>query len=177
MFRHEPAGYSRRPDCQAVGLSYAGGRIVFILLLPPADQFTAFEQSLTAGKVRGIVATLGGQARLYMPRFKYDTSLSLADTLAALGMPLAFDAARADFSGATGQGDLFISDVIHKAYVAVDEKGTEAAAATSLMAPGAALVPQQPIVVRADHPFIFVIQDQQTGNILFVGRVLDPGDS
>jgi serine protease inhibitor len=103
-------------------------------------------------------------------------NLLLSDALKALGMPLAFDSAQADFSGATGQRDLFISNVIHKAYVAVDEKGTEAAAATAVIMTGAGAPanPQPPVVVRADHPFIFFIRDQQTGSILFVGRVVDP---
>ena len=145
--------------------------------MPAADQFAAFEQSLTAGRAAAILAALQpADVELYLPRFKYDASLLLADSLKALGMPLAFDAAQADFSGATGQRDLFISNVIHKAYVAVDEKGTEAAAATAVIMVGAgAPVDQpQPTIVRADHPFIFFIRDQQTGSILFVGRVLDP---
>jgi serpin B len=180
MFRHEQTAYAAGPDYQAVQLPYQGVRTSLVLLLPLAGQFAAFEQSLTADKVAGIVAALKPvEVELFMPRFKYDTSLSLADALKALGMPLAFDAVQADFSGATGQRDLFISNVIHKAYVAVDEKGTEAAAATAVIAVGAGapVNPSQPIVVKADHPFIFFIRDQQTGSILFVGRVLDPGNS
>ncbi len=177
MFRHAQTAYASGSDYQAVELPYQGGRVSLVPLLPPADQFGAFEQSLTAGKTAAILAALQpADAALYLPRFKYDTSLLLSDALKALGMPLAFDSAQADFSGATGQRDLFISNVIHKAYVAVDEKGTEAAAATAVIMAGAGAPanPQQPVVVRADHPFIFFIRDQQTGSILFIGRVLDP---
>jgi len=179
MFRRAQTSYAAGADYQAVELPYRGGRTSLVVLLPPADQFTAFEQSLTADKVAGILTALQpADVQLYLPRFKFDTSLLLADVLKALGMPLAFDSAQADFSGATGQRDLFISNVIHKAYVAVDEKGTEAAAATAVIMVGAgAPVDQpQPVVVKADHPFIFFIRDQQTGSILFVGRVLDPGN-
>ncbi len=178
MFRHASTPYASGPDYQAVALPYLGGRISLVLLLPPADQFAAFEQLLTADKAAAIVAALKPEdVQLSVPRFKYETSLSLSDALAALGMPLAFDPARADFSGATGERDLYISDVIHKAYVAVDEKGTEAAAATAVVMAGAAAQENPPIVVQADHPFIYFIQDQQTGSILFVGRVMDPGNN
>jgi serpin B len=89
-----------------------------------------------------------------------------------MGMPAAFTGG-ADFSGMTGKKDLFISDVVHKAFVSVDEEGTEAAAATAVvMAESAA--PAEPVQVTVDHPFIFLIRDTETGTVLFVGRVLDP---
>jgi serpin B len=177
MERHAQTAYAAGDGYQAVALPYQGGRVSFVVILPPAEQFAAFEQGLTAEQVTGILAALQPtDVVLYLPRFKYDASLLLADTLQALGMPLAFDRQQADFSGATGARDLFISNVIHKAYVAVDEKGTEAAAATAVIMAGAgAPVDQpQPVIVRADHPFIFLIRDDQTGSILFVGRVVDP---
>jgi serpin B len=151
--------------------------VSLVLVLPHADQFAAFEAGLSADRAAAIVAALQpADVELYLPRFKFDTSLSLAQTLAALGMPDAFDPSRADFTGATGQRDLYISHVVHKAYVAVDEQGTEAAAASGMVmgVTSAQLNPPQPIVVRADHPFIFLIRDQQTGTMLFVGRVMDP---
>jgi serpin B len=89
-----------------------------------------------------------------------------------MGMPLAFSEG-ADFSGMTGSRDLFISDVIHKAFVAVDEAGTEAAAATAVMMKLAA-VPEEPVEVTVDRPFLFLIRDIETGAILFLGRVVDP---
>ena len=105
-----------------------------------------------------------------MPRFEFDSEFSLKDTLAEMGMPIAFSSS-ADFSGMTGNPELFISDVVHKSFVAVDEAGTEAAAATAVIMRLTA-VPKQ---VTIDRPFIFLIRDIETGAILFVGRVMNPG--
>jgi serpin B len=90
-----------------------------------------------------------------------------------MGMPAAFTGG-ADFSGMTGKKDLFISDVVHKAFVSVDEEGTEAAAATAVVMKLSA-VAEEPVTVTADHPFLFLVRDIETGTILFVGRVVDPG--
>jgi serpin B len=101
--------------------------------------------------------------------------LELRDTLGAMGMPLAFDA-RADFSGMTANRGLFISAAIHKAYIDVNEEGTEAAAATGIrmMRPTMVRVQTPPIIFLADHPFIFLIRDNRSGGVLFIGRVTDP---
>jgi serpin B len=109
-----------------------------------------------------------------MPKFEFDSEFSLKDILAGMGMPVAFTE-DADFSGMTGNPELFISDVVHKAFVAVDEAGTEAAAATAVVV-GTTAMPEEPSVeVTLDRPFIFLIRDIETGAILFVGRVLNPG--
>ena len=108
-----------------------------------------------------------------MPKFEFTSGFSVKKALAAMGMPDAFTD-NADFSGMTGKRDLFISDVIHKAFVSVDEAGTEAAAATAVIM-AATSMPAQPIAVTVDRPFIFLIRDNKTGAILFIGRVLDPG--
>ena len=107
-----------------------------------------------------------------MPKFEFESDFSLKDSLAAMGMPDAFTGA-ADFSGMTGDRDLFIAEVIHKAFVSVDEAGTEAAAATAVMVAKLAM-PEEPVEVTMDRSFIFLIRDIETGAILFVGRVLDP---
>ena len=107
-----------------------------------------------------------------MPQFEFDSEFSLKDTLAGMGMPIAFSG-DADFSGMTGNSELFISDVVHKAFVAVDEAGTEAAAATSVIIKLTA-VPEPPVEVTIDRPFIFLIRDIETGAILFIGRVMNP---
>jgi len=110
---------------------------------------------------------------VYFPRFKLETKYFLSDNLTHMGMPSAFTSA-ADFSGIDGKRDLLISAVIHQAFVSVDEKGTEAAAATAVaMELGGMIEPAIP-VFKADHPFIFLIQDDETGNILFMGKVVDP---
>jgi serpin B len=113
---------------------------------------------------------------LYMPKFRYESSFSLKEALAAMGMTDAFYAERADLSGMDGKRDrdLFVSAVVHKALVRVDEEGTEAAAATAVVirmggAPGG-----EPLVMVVDRPFIFLIRDVKTGAILFIGRVVDP---
>ena len=98
----------------------------------------------------------------------------LKPTLAALGMKLAFGLA-ADFSGMDGRQDLYISAVVHKAFVNVNEEGTEAAAATGVvMTLKSARIPEEPVIFRADHPFVFIICDKRDGSALFLGRMTDP---
>jgi serpin B len=109
-----------------------------------------------------------------MPQFKFESQFSLKDTLAEMGMRDAFSPEDADFSGMTGNPELFISDVVHKAFVAVDEAGTEAAAATAVIVGTTSVPTEPPVEVTIDRPFIFLIRDIQTGAILFVGRVLNP---
>ena len=109
---------------------------------------------------------------LSLPRFKTESSFALADPLKVLGMTDAFAADKADFSGMTGKRDFFIGAVVHKSFVSVDENGTEAAAATAVVV-GTSALPAAPVTFTADHPFIFLIRDIQTGALLFVGRVVD----
>jgi serpin B len=108
-----------------------------------------------------------------MPKFEYDASLELAQTLSEMGMPAAFSLGTADFSGMDGTRNLAIGEVVHKAFVAVDEAGTEAAAATAVIMVESA-APDQPFEVTVDRPFVFLIRDVQSGTILFLGRVVDP---
>ncbi|MCK5321605.1 serpin family protein [Candidatus Pacearchaeota archaeon] len=110
---------------------------------------------------------------IYLPKFEFDSKYFMKETLSSLGMPTAFkDDGGADFSGMDGTRNLFIDKVIHQAYIKVDEKGTEAAAATAVVMGFTSAGPRT--VFRADHPFIFIIQEKGTGNILFLGRVVDP---
>lgn len=111
---------------------------------------------------------------IYLPKFEFDSKYFMAKNLENLGMPKAFIPGGADFSGMDGTNYLFISDVIHQAYVKVDEEGTEAAAATAVVMVESSMEGSGPPVFNADHPFIFIIQEKQTGNILFLGRVNDP---
>ena len=146
-----------------------------VILLPEKGDFEPFEASLSVEQVQAIVQGLARrQVALTLPKFEFDSALALADTLAAMGMPAAFSGA-ADFSGMTGDRDLFISDVIHKAFVSVDEAGTEAAAATAVIMKRLS-IPEEPVEVIVDRPFIFLflIRDMETGAILFVGRVVNP---
>jgi serpin B len=167
-------GYAEGEGYQAVELLYDGGELSMVILLPASGNFPAFEQGLQAQKVNDIISDLQRiEVILTMPRFEFDSEFSLKDTLAGMGMPIAFIPYEADFSGMTGNREpLFIRDVVHKAFVAVDEAGTEAAAATAVVVPPA--MPGRLVELTIDRPFIFLIRDIETGAILFVGRVLNP---
>ena len=108
-----------------------------------------------------------------MPRFKIESQFSLKEALSELGMPIAFSESEADFSGMDGKKDLFISDVVHKSFVDVDEEGTEAAAATGVII-STTSAPMDPKEITLDRPFIFLIRDNPTGSILFLGQVENP---
>jgi len=173
MKQTESFGYTDGEGYQAVELLYDGDELSMIIILPEDGQFEVFEEGLQADKVSDIIGGLQfTEVALTMPQFEFDSEFSLKDTLAEMGMPVAFSGA-ADFSGMTGSRDLFISEVLHKAFVSVDEAGTEAAAATAVVMRETAM-PGQPVEVTIDHPFIFLIRDIETGAILFVGRVMNP---
>jgi serpin B len=174
MRQTESFGYTQGEGYQAVELLYDGDELSMVILLPEHGQFEVFEEGLEADKVSDIISDLQfAEVTLTMPKFEFDSEFSLKDTLAEMGMPTAFSEA-ADFSGMTGTRDLCISAVLHKAFVSVDEAGTEAAAATAVIV-GETAIPEQPVQVTVDRPFIFLIRDIETGAILFVGRVLNPG--
>jgi serpin B len=165
--------YARGEDYQVVELPYDGQELSMVILVPNAGTFNDFEGRLHYSEVRDIIASLEHQeVRLAMPRFTYEDETGLKDVLSSLGMDIAFTSG-ADFSGIDGTRDLFIQNVLHKAFVSVDEAGTEAAAATAVMV-GLTALPPEPVAVTIDRPFIFLIRDVQTGSILFVGRVVDP---
>ena len=155
----------------AAALDYVGDTTSMILVVPDTGTFTAFEAALTADGVGAILAGAqpSGGADLIMPKFKFETGVGLNETLSALGMPEAFTDA-ADFSGIDGARDLAVQSVIHKAIIAVDEKGTTAAAATGISV-GTTSAPPTLVV---DRPFLFFIRHNPTGAILFQGRVVDP---
>jgi serpin B len=158
---------------QVVELPYDGDELSMVILIPEAGQFQAFEEDLEAQKVHEIINDLqNARVTLMMPKFEFDSEFSLKDTLAGMGMPIAFSA-DADFSGMTGTLDLYISEVIHKAFVSLDEAGTEAAAATAVVGNECAM-PGESVEVTIDRPFTFLIRDIETGAILFLGRVLNP---
>lgn len=172
----EHFGYLEQDQFQALEMPYKGGTLSMIVLLPKAvDGLPALERSVTPDQLAGWLKDLAKQVVIVsVPRFKMTQECSLAKTLGEMGMPLAFSDA-ADFSGMDGRRDLFISAVLHKAYVDVNEEGTEAAAATAMpMAVTAAPVRVSPPVFRADHPFLFLIRDRRSDSILFMGRVVNP---
>ena len=174
MQQTESFGYTEGEGYQAVELPYDGHELSMVILLPEAGQFEAFEGSLNAERVDAIVKNLArGQVALTMPKFELESDFSLAKVLVALGMPNAFSM-DADLSGMDGTHELFIKDVVHKAFVSVDEAGTEAAAATAVVVAEKAMMPEEPVEVTVDRPFVFLIRDIETGAILFVGRVVNP---
>jgi len=174
MRQTESFGYTEGEGYQAVELLYDGGELSMVIFLPEAGKFEAFEEGLQSQQVSDVISGLQPtEVALTMPKFEFDSEFSLKDTLAGMDMPIAFSSS-ADFSGMTGNPELFISDVVHKAFVAVDEAGTEAAAATAVIMPTSA-APELPVEVTIDRPFIFLIRDIETGAILFVGRVMNPG--
>jgi serpin B len=158
-------------------LPYGTGDLSMLILLPdPIEGLAGLEARLTGDTLTRWRSGLRREkVRVYLPRFKLTSQFELGGVLKAMGMPLAFTPDRADFSGMDGQRDLFVSAVIHKAYVDVNEAGTEAAAATGIvMMPTAAVIaPKEPLLFRADHPFLFLIRDNRTGSLVFVGRLVN----
>jgi len=173
MGQTENFGYTEGDGYQVVELPYDGRELSMVILLPRKDNFKHFEGSLDYQLVDSLIKALEYQrVNLTMPKFEFESEFRLSDTLLAMGMPVAFSSS-ADFSGMTGNRELFIQEVIHKAFVSVDEAGTEAAAATAVIMP-ASMPPGELVEVTVDRPFIFLIRDIKTGAILFIGRVLNP---
>ena len=173
MKQTEHFGYTEGEGYQAVELPYDGRGLSMVILLPQTDNFKSFEGSLDYQRVDTIIKGLEYQrVSLTMPKFEFESAFRLKETLSALGMPVAFSGG-ADFSGMTGNRDFFIGDVVHKAFVSVDEAGTEAAAATAVIMP-TAMPPGELVEVTVNRPFIFLIRDIETGSIVFIGRVVNP---
>jgi serpin B len=175
MHLTESFAYKEDSDYQAIELPYDGRELSMIVFLPRSGKFASFKESFDAAKFNQIVNSMNTRkVELSMPKFKFSSDFSLKNTLSDMGMPIAFTG-NADFSGMDGKRDLQISDVIHKAFIAVDESGTEAAAATAvIMRLTSAPMPEQIITLTVDRPFIFIIRDIQTGTILFIGNVMNP---
>lgn len=169
--------YTEGDGFQALELPYAGKELSMVVVLPrQVDGLATLERSFTADKLSAVLTKLRQQkVVVYLPKFKLTERYELSETLSEMGMPLAFSGG-ADFSGMTGKRDFSISLVFHKAYVDVDEKGTEATAATAVAMGPTGARPQrpEPPVFRADHPFIFLVRDNGSGSILFMGRVMNP---
>jgi serpin B len=161
---------------QAVKLPYYGGGASMVFLVPDRGWFEAFEGSLDVESLAAILQEMNhGHVKLTVPKFEFGSTLALRPALSSMGMPLAFCMPGADFSGMTGGRDFFIEDVLHQAFVSVDETGTEAAAASViLVVPGMPAATPEPVEITIDRPFVFLIRDDTTGLILFLGRVQDP---
>jgi serpin B len=168
--------YAQGVRVQILEMPYHGDELSMAVLLPEKGYLRHLEEDLTAETLKGWTSNLKTkEVDVFLPKFKMTSQFVLNDTLGRMGMAEAFTPA-ADFSGMTGQKDLFISQVVHKAYVDVNEEGTEAAAATGVMMKLSSMPgPRpEPIIFRADRPFLFLIKDNKTGAILFMGRVANP---
>ncbi len=166
--------YAAGDGWRAVELPYVGEELAMLLLVPDEGSFAEVEGQVGDGLIDEVLAGLAPvDVSLGLPRFEFRTKASMADMLSELGMPLAFDPNAADFSGMTTEDRLFISAVLHEAFISVDEAGTEAAAATAVVM-NLAAAPVQGVDLQIDRPFLFWLYDRETGTVLFMGRVLDP---
>ncbi len=174
MYQEEKFRYGQTSTMQMLELSYKGNDLSMLVLLPrEKDGLAALENELTADNLALWQKRMHKRkVKVFLPKFKMTSQFMMKKTLSEMGMPEAFSL-KADFSGMNRSGGLFISDVIHKAFVDVNEEGTEAAAATGVMMELSS-IPAPPPVFRADHPFVFMIKDNNTNSILFIGRVIDP---
>ena len=163
--------------CVVVELPYVGRELAMVIVLPEArDGLSALELGLMGPSFARLMTAVDAastvKTALSLPRFKMTFSAELTKALVQMGMVNAFVDRQADFSAIDGQHDLYVSNALHKAYIEVNEQGTEAAAATGFGMKSLAVV--QPWIVNVDHPFLFAIRDLTTGTILFLGRVEDP---
>jgi len=166
-------GYAAGAGWQAVELAYTGGELAMLVIVPDSGRFEQVEADLASVLTE---ASNPGTANvmLGLPKWEFRTQAGLVEVLEGLGMTDAFDPVVADFSPMTGTPELFISDVVHEAFISVDEAGTEAAAATAVIMDLRAALPRETIELEIDRPFLFALQDRETGEILFLGRVVDP---
>ena len=176
MSRANEYAYAETESLQVLELPYAGKSLSLLILLPKEkDGLAALESQLTSSFLEQITAQLREQqVFVTMPKFKVEAAFQLNNALIKMGMSDAFDDDKANFAGMDGiEGNLFISAALHKAFIEVNEEGSEAAAATAIVMKmrGA---PHRLPAFRADHPFLFFIRENQTGSILFLGRLLKP---
>ena len=167
--------YAETNKMQILELPYKGEELSMIVFLPKENDMDVLETSLNVKKLGEFKSKLHKEdVIIYLPKFTFETKYSLPETLTSLGMKSAFVSQDADFSGMDGTKNLFIGDVIHQAFVEVNEEGTEAAAATAIVMEFKSAKQQEPKIFNADHPFMFIIQEKSTGTILFMGKVVEP---
>jgi len=170
LYQRAEMRYGAGEGFRAAEIPYDGEQLSMVVVVP--DDLAAFEAQLTGSMLTSITSVLTHhEVQLKLPKFRFDAPLGLKATLQALGMVDAFTEA-ADFSGIDGTRALSVSDVLHKGFIGIDERGTEAAAATAVIVGVTSVPPQAELTV--DRPFVFFIRDVPTGTILFVGRVVDP---
>jgi serpin B len=175
MKQTDQFGYAKSDNYLAVELPYDGNELSMVILINEAGKFSDFENTLKSSAVKAIIDSLKNtRVILTMPKFEFESEFGLKAMLMGMGMEEPFRDS-ADFSGMSTESDLHIDDVVHKAFVSVDEAGTEAAAASAVIV-GTTSMPPEPVTVTLDRPFVFLIRDIETGAILFIGRVMNPGE-
>jgi len=174
MYQKGKFGYKEDRDVQVLSMPYKGDDLSMVVVLPKkVDGLADVTANLTAAKIDAWTTRLYKRdVYVHLPKFKVESQFGLNDVLAKMGMPDAFDSSKANLSGMNGARNLYISAVIHKAYVDVNEEGTEAAAATAVVV--ALRSAPRRTTFRADHPFLFLIRHNKTGAILFMGRLANP---
>jgi serpin B len=180
MNEQEIYNYYEDSKIKAIEIPYKDNKASMVIFLPnKKNGITEFEKSFDYKYYLNIIAAFqSDKVRLSLPKFQTTYKINLGTVLSQMGMPLAFSPNGADFSGMTGKRDLCISKVIHQAFINVDEKGTEAAAATAVVMRATAVrMPAEPKIFNADHPFIFILKDNTTGTILFLGKIMNPNVS
>ena len=175
MRQRKNYNYAENETLKAIELPYEGDDVSMIIFLPKSkDGLVEMENRLVSEGFDTILSNMRRkEVDLLLPKFKLTYTSKLKGTLEKMGMKDAFDPKKADFTGINNKKDLFISEVIHKAFVAVDEKGTEAAAATAVMLITTDIA-ERPKTFQADHPFVFMIRENHNNSILFLGRIADP---
>ena len=175
MHTNHTRPYAAGDGWQAVELAYVGNALAMTLLVPDAGRLAEVESALAGGLFDTAVAELKPRdVKLGLPKFDIETKAQLSKVMAALGMPTAFDPDTADFSAMTNDLKLFIDLIVHQANITVDEKGTEAAAATAVVMVGTAAPSEPPVTLEIDRPFLVAVRDVPTGAVLFLGRIADP---
>ena len=175
MRQTETFGYAREDAYQLISLPYEGNKLSMLIILQDDNNFRQVEEAIREIDIPSLVRSVSySQLDLRMPKFKIESSFGLVDHLDAMGVKDAFIPNVADFSGMDGTRDLYISAVQHKAFIEVDETGTEAAAATAVVVGFESMPIDEPLKVNIDRPFIFIIVDNKTGSVLFLGRVINP---
>ena len=165
--------YGEDENAKILELPYKGDDISMYIVLPSENDIESFENDFTFGYYNNLKDTLNSdQVKILLPKFTFDTKAELNEPLQDMGIVDAFDSGKADFTGISASGELFISEVVHQAHIGVNEKGTEAAAATIVAMEESA--PYNKYEFTADHPFMFFIEDKRTGCILFMGKVENP---
>lgn len=182
MYQSNRFAYTQMEDLQVLEMPYQGNKLSMVILLPSKpDGLPNLERNLTTANLeKWLSVSEQTQVKVWLPKFKFEQRVNLKDTLSKMGMPDAFKSDKADFSGMTEQTNLPLSKVIHKAFVEVEEEGAKAAAATAVIMGGNCNESACPspmlreMLFRADHPFLFLIKDRESGSILFMGKYANP---